>query len=448
MSSEWAERIAGGARLGDRRRNASLELILLALLYHRQLSWSAALGPRLRQAGGDLIGLVISLTELLFGAYQETARRSAEQEWVIVTFDKSAFNFSGLKSLFDQLGNLGTQTKARGVWAMSGLVLTPLGEPLGVIHVKVWARPDGLAPAAERPYQERESYAWEEGVAAAIARLQPGQQLLAVADREADIFEFLNMPLPAGADLLVRCGQARKYCEEGCDDPATASVLKGIWSRPVASRVTRPCGSRTAFLSVYHLRAQLCSPTKWPAARRCRLWVTVIGVREEHPPKGVKPLEWVLVTTRALHTADEALEMVQVYSRRWRIETLHETIKREGLRIERLQMRSLGPLKLAIGLHYVVGCRAMELCFQARENPALPAVERFDDEELAVLTTLRGSPVLTLGEAVALVAKLGGWEGYASSPPYGPRSVQRGLEALANMITYRRAAEGKSYDPR
>ena len=276
-------------------------------------------------------------------------------------------------------------------------------------------------------------------MAAAIARLRPGQRLLAVADREADIFEFLNMPLPAGADLLVRAGQARKYHEDGCEDPATESVLKGIWNRAAASRVTRQCGSRTAFLSVYHMRAQLCSPTKWPAPRRCRLWVTVIGVREEHPPKGVKPLEWVLVTTRELHTADEALEMVQVDGRRWRIETLHETIKREGLRIERLQMRDLGALKLAIALHYVVGCRALELCYQARANPDLPANERFDEDELAVLALLRGSPVETLGEAVAMVAQLGGWEGYDSSPPYGPKTVQRGLEALAHMITYRQA---------
>ena len=136
----------------------------------------------------------------------------------------------------------------------------------------------------------------------------------------------------------------------------------------------------------------------------------------------------------------------QAYGRRWRIETLHETIKREGCRIERLQLRDVVALQLAIGLYYVVGCRAMELCYQAREHPEQPAAGRFDEDELAVLAVLRGEPVTTLGEAVAQVAKLGGWEGYASSQPYGPRTVQRGLEALANMVTYRRAERERSCD--
>jgi hypothetical protein len=440
--------VAAGAWLGDQRRNASLVGILAALLAHRGLSWSAALGSRLRQAAGDLVRLTCGLADLLRGAFEYTAELAAACEWVIISFDKSCFNYTGLRGLRRQLGNLGqTKGQARGLWALSGLVLTPQGEPLGLIHLKVWARPDNLAPADQRPYHERESYGWEEGVRAASERLRPGQRVLAVADREADVFEFLNMARPAGVDLLVRVAQPRRYHEEGSLDPALASVLQGVWQRPRAQFERRRCGDREALLSLHYLRCELCAPSKWPAARRCRVPVTVVGVREEHPPPGVKPLCWVLVTTRLLHTAEAAWEMVQVYGRRWRIETLHETIKTEGLGIERLQLRSVSALTLAVGLYYVVGCRAMELCFQAREHPDQPALGRLDEDELAVLAVLSGRPVVTLGEAVAQVAKLGGWEGYPSSQPYGPRTVQRGLEALSHMVCYHRAERAERCDP-
>ena len=438
MSQAWADRVAGGAKLPDRRRNKSLSGILLALLQHRQLSWSQALGSARRQAAGSLVRLVLSLHDLLWGAYQETARRCAEHEEVILSLDKSAFNLSGLKQLAALLGNLGSGA-ARGLWAISGLALTSLGEPLGLLYVKLWARPDDLPPAAERPYHERESYCWEEAVKAAVSHLRPGQKVLVVADREADIFEFLNQDRPEGVDLLVRCAQGRKYHDEGCVDPAVETTLQGIWSHPVGQLSARRCGSRNAVLSLYLMRVELCSPKSWPAARRCRLAVSVLAVREEHPPPGVEPLCWVLVTTRQVFGATEALALVQAYGRRWRIETLHETIKREGCRIETLQLRDVQALQLAMGLYYVVGCRAMELCYQAREHPEQPAAGRFDDEELAVLAVMRGGPVITLGEAVWEVAKLGGWEGYPSSQPYGPRTVQRGLEALATMVSYRRA---------
>ncbi|MBI2302175.1 MAG: hypothetical protein HYU66_25005 [Armatimonadetes bacterium] len=120
------------------------------------------------------------------------------------------------------------------------------------------------------------------------------------------------------------------------------------------------------------------------------------------------------------------------------MELQHAQMKREGLRVERLQMKTAEALMRALALYWVVGWRSMELCYEAREHPELAAAERFTAEELQVLTVLRGSPVRTLGEAVATVAKLGGWPGYRSSPPYGPKVVQWGLEKLGTMVAYHR----------
>lgn len=444
MEADWARVVADGAQLGDRRRNRSLEQVLEALFCGRGKSWSAALGSRLRQAGGDLVNLSgLRVEQLLAGEFARTAERCRQEDWVIVSQDTTAFAFGGRARR--GLGRLGDRPGAEGLWGHAALVVAPDGRPLGLLAVTLWARRGNLTAKETRPYEERESYKWLKTLKAVCRRLPAGQQALVVADREADIFEYLMAPRPAGVELLVRCGQVRLAGDEGQPEEELQSVLETVWEAPVLRRVTAQVGRQEVALTVRARWVEVKSPKRWPAAKRCRLPLTVIGIREEVPRAGAEPLEWVLLTTQRADDAKTAVAMAEAYRRRWRIEGQHEVMKQEGLRAERLQMRHAAALKRALALYYVVGVRAMELCYEARENPLLPANERFTEDELAVLAVVRGQPTDTLGEAVAEVAKLGGWEGFPSSSPYGPKTVQRGLEALAFMLLYHRAAQ--RYDP-
>ena len=48
------------------------------------------------------------------------------------------------------------------------------------------------------------------------------------------------------------------------------------------------------------------------------LWA--VQVREGDPPDGVEPIEWLLLTTVAVQTVDDAIERVAWYACRWGIE--------------------------------------------------------------------------------------------------------------------------------
>ena len=196
---------------------------------------------------------------------------------------------------------------------------------------------------------------------------------------------------------------------------------------------------RVATLAVRWEPLVLRSPRSWPAAAQDELAVAVVAVDEVDPPVGVKPLSWTLLTTWPVADADEAVAVVDWYRRRWTVELAHRALKLDGYRVERLQLRTAAALQLALASYWVVTWRAMNLALEARENPDLPASERFGADELEVLSRLSGRPVTRLVEAVAEVAKLGGWAGYRSSPPPGTQVVQQGLLLLEPMVRYHRA---------
>lgn len=440
---DWAKAQARGAQLGHARRRLTLAKVLAALLNGFSKSWSGALGPGLRQAAGDLVNREgLTPDDLLAGHYACTAARCAQYPYVLVPHDSTAVNYTRLKATRG-LGKLGDSSGGRGLWVHSALALSPDGVPLGVLAFDAWVRPRVTTDYRTRPLRQRESYKWLRTGHAVSARLAPGQHALLLSDRESDTFDYLALPLPANIARLVRAVRPR-----GCTalvDGWRGSVLQAAAREPVlatrtvsvAATAKRP--AREATLEVRWAQVLLESPRRWKAADRCTLPVTVLQVTEPAPPAGVKPLSWTLLTTLEPSSAAEALVLVDAYCARWRIEQVHQALKREGLDIERLQLKTAGALSRALAIYWMVTQRAMELCYEARTNPERPAGELLGDDELAVLSLLRGERIATLGAAVHQLAKLGGWPGYPSSKPYGPKSVEAGLMVLGAMVAYHRA---------
>jgi hypothetical protein len=60
-----------------------------------------------------------------------------------------------------------------------------------------------------------------------------------------------------------------------------------------------------------------------------------LGARNRAPDE-MKPIEWLLVTTLAVTTEEDAERIVTWYSYRWRIERLHFTLKPGGSHVEDL----------------------------------------------------------------------------------------------------------------
>ena len=442
QAAPWAMEEADGAELGDRRLNLAWARILTALLGSVGRSFSAAVGEGLRQSASALFhrpGLLVS--SLLAGHFRTTARRCARQPLTLVSTDSTAFNYTTHRAT-SGLGRIADKSRHRGVWAHHAMALTCAGQPLGVLSLRFWVRGEKRTKGArrERPYAEKESFKWEASLRDVEAQLPRDCPAVVISDREADVFEYLRAPVRQGLWRLVRAAWPR-----GCrsaDGTERSTVLKAVRAAREVARmrfeVPRQKGQpgRVAELVVRVARLWVESPRSWAASRREVLGLTVIAVDEEGAPAGVKPLSWTLLTDYPVEDTETALAVVDWYRRRWRVELAHRALKLDGYRVERLQFDSVEALELALATYWVVGWRAMNLALEAREHPELPAEERFTADELTVLSRLRGELVTTLGEAVHDIGKLGGWAGYASSPPPGIKVVQEGLLILKAMVRY------------
>jgi len=198
---------------------------------------------------------------------------------------------------------------------------------LGLLAQHVWARdPKAVGKRAtrkQRPLTAKESQKWlrsVEAVSAAHANC-PQTRFICIGDREADVYDLFRQERPAGVELLVRAAWNRRV-----DHPERYLWAK-LAAQPVVATLTvrvprrgqQP--ARRATVVVRWCGMVLCPPTHRRAEKLSTLAVWAVQALEAQPPAGCEPLEWLLLTTAAVHTTEDALARVDWYACRWGIET-------------------------------------------------------------------------------------------------------------------------------
>lgn len=87
-----------------------------------------------------------------------------------------------------------------------------------------------------------------------------------------------------------------------------------------------------------------------------RITVTCVVRREIGAPKGVKPIEWRLLTNRPAPTLEQAVELIDWYRARWEIEIYFHVLK-NGCEVEALQLSAIDRIERALALFMVVAWR-------------------------------------------------------------------------------------------
>src|SRR5438309_1197866 len=165
------------------------------------------------------------------------------------------------------------------------------------------------------------------------------------------------------------------------------------------------------------------------------LALNFVEVIELHPPKGAKPIHWLLLTTHKVKSSKDAWQIVAWYKQRWIIEQFFRSMKTQGLRIEDSQIESAERLMKMVAIAARAAAIVIQLV-QARSGAEeLDASFAFSAEEIKALdminkgfdgkTALQSNPHRrkTLAWAAWIIAKLGGWSGYASHKPPGPITI-------------------------
>ena len=151
----------------------------------------------------------------------------------------------------------------------------------------------------------------------------------------------------------------------------------------------------------------------------------MVHAREERPPAKTEPLEWFVLTTMPVTSADDATRILQWYALRWRIEDYFRILK-SGCKVEELQHHSAERLERAIAIKMVIAWRIQLMVRLGREVPELPSELLFSDGELRVLATFARSCKLPPPE------RLGGWLGRTRDPP-GAQLMWHGYTQLVAM---------------
>lgn len=372
-------------------------------------------------------------------------RRGEAGEVALCVHDRTEAELSHLA--MDGVGEVGNPI-CRGFFLQTALVVDEQGAAYGVLGARTWVRPESQHGKAkdrkQRPFDEKESALWWQAMEQAEARVAQVGRLLHVIDAEGDIFELLARTDAAGFQLLVRASQDRRVEGEA------ARMWATLESQPVSDKRTLHLSARPALKGKPARAARdACLTLRWcplsllPPARHqgqpLRVWGVL--VREEQPPEGEKPVEWLLLTNIAVQSLEAAWGVVESYRRRWLIEELHKALK-TGCRLEQRQHQRRGTLENVLAMMLQVSVRLLRLRTLSRSSPETPATEVLEPMQVQVLTLLAPrlaprrplSPVPTLGQALHLLAILGGYMGSSGSPPPGWLTLWRGYERLRQRV--------------
>jgi hypothetical protein len=372
-------------------------------------------------------------------------KMAAAQRTVLVIHDGSELDFTGLKSIatLGQIGNGGN----RGYVAHNVLaVVAESREVLGLAYQHLAKRPKVTKKETReerRDRADRESRWWK--IASQhIPAPPPGHLQVEVADRGADVQEFLDFMESAAKYYLVRSKHNRRISLENGEktklhDFARKLPARGRRSVEVPATAQHP--ARTATVAVSWAKVTLLVPAQPRGEiRGVSLTTWVVRVAEIDPPVGVEALEWILLTNVPVNDLADANERIDWYKCRWIVEEYHKALK-TGCQIEDLQFTTEDRLQPAIALISVAAVSLLQLRDASRrpDGETCLATAFFPVLLVMVLSLWRYGKQrtdLTVHEFCYALARLGGHQNRKGDHRPGWLVLWRGWTKLQAMAEH------------
>ncbi|MBU1699152.1 MAG: IS4 family transposase [Candidatus Eisenbacteria bacterium] len=397
----------------------------------------------------------VSEAEILSGHFQATRDRfRATQGVALVLHDTTEFSFQrkNKKAIGVVRKTRGGQRKeympkAKTVCGMllhSSLVITTEGLPLGISAVKFWTRKrfKGCNALKKKinptrvPIEKKESMRWIENIKASTTLMNEPDRCVHIGDRESDIYELFCTAQNIGTHFLVRTC-VNRLAGDGkhtIADEMKKVRVKGTHRIEVQDRK----GNRSkAILDIRYRRIQVLPPigkqNRYPEIK-----LTVLYAQERGTPKDREKINWKLITDLPVTSQAEAIEKLQWYASRWKIETFHKILK-SGCKAEDSKLRTAERLCRLIAVFCLLSWRIFWMTMINRTAATLPASVVFTTSECQLLDLLvrdckrHGMTKATLSDYITKVAKLGGYLARANDPPPGNLVMWRGLSRFTDI---------------
>ena len=385
---------------------------------------------------------------ILAGHFQATRERvNALAGPVLVLHDTTEFSYMrqqpelvGLSGGSVRRNGQETTGKRCGILMHSSLAVTPGGLPLGLCAIKFWSRVEreGSTHAkklesARLPIEEKERFRWLQNLRQSSELLAQPERCVHIGDRESDIYEFFCAAQELDTRFLVRSRFDRRTSEEGhTTAEAMAQIaVQGLHRIEFCGPQGQDC---EATLEIKYGRVTVPAPSDKNGMPQLEL--TVVHAQERDAPASRAPLQWKLITNLPVDSEAQAIEKIDWYAMRWKIETFHKILK-SGCRAEDSRLETAPRLTNLISIYCIVSWRVFWMTMVNRTDPDVSASVAFTDTEIAILDKLRpggkGTPG-NLSYYLTKLARLGGYLARNNDAPPGATVIWRGLVRLHDVV--------------
>ena len=388
-----------GVDLGDERLNQRSLQVIEALAADPQASINGAMaGWAETQAAYRFFNNPNVTPERILQPHQQaTLKRIRTQPVVLIAQDTTELDYS--RHPPRDAGCLNSPGRL-GMYHHVQLAMTTEQLPLGVVGTQNFDRPaDSFGQPKKRvrrkhePIEAKESFRWLEGYrrACEIAVACPETQIVSIADREADIYDFFVEAQTAAlagprADYLIRAHEDRSTPERHREASRRTyhKVLETVRRSPVRTRHAITLSrtpfrhARPATLEVRALEVTVKPPNARGHLPQIRHHVVL--AEEVDGPQDGTDVSWLLVTTLAIANADDLVRVLEHYVARWSIEVYFRTLK-TGCHVEKLQLETKARLENCLAFYNVIAWRVLYLTRQNRTQPNRPCTDLFAEHE-------------------------------------------------------------------
>ena len=365
--------------------------------------------------------------------------------------DTTEINYEWNAGRHSGLGTVGNGKDA-GFFMHPMLVIDAgTGAGIGYATAHLWNRTKSADENYRKlPIEEKESYRWITTAEKSKAILSSARCVTFMGDRENDIYEYIDRIPNDKTHFIVRVRCDRKLLNESTLLYEYLDHLPscGELMVEVVGDVRKKRKKRTAQLAVKYSVISIARPEKCSdqsASRSVKLYV--VEAKEINCPVNEKPIHWRLYTTHLITSYEEAVQIILWYRMRWLIEQIFRTLKSQGLGLEDTPIESAEALMKLSLLALSAAIQIIQLVY-AREGTTTQQTELlFTKEERRFLKLLllktegktekqkNPYPRENLAWATWIIARLGGWMGYAKSEGLpGPIVVARGLQRFYDMF--------------
>jgi hypothetical protein len=430
-AAAWSEAIFGKCSLGDKRLTKRL------IQMGKQLSSSTGVSLSKSCEGRDdliegsyrfLRNDRVKALQIAEGGYDATRDLAETIPLLLAIEDTTSLSYSHEAS--KELGDTSSKANAkkRGYIVHTTMLMDAHKEKtIGLIAQERWCRDVTEHGKKHRrkntAYEKKESYKWEKNTHQLERRLgNKLKDVISICDREADVYEYIQYKIKHDQRFIVRAVHNRQVADstEYLLSHLEEAKTLGSYTIEIAQKNNRKKRMVELDLKVKVLTLRPPRRVVSGETELKPITVNIVIAKEKHLVTD-EVLEWVLLTTEAITTFEEARKITRYYELRWRIEDFHKAWK-SGTGVENQRMQSPENLEKMIVILSFSAIRLLQLkeyfehnefSLQA-EDVCISCEELLTEIEWKVLwktVEKKEFPLKTPSAAWAYqaIARLGGW---------------------------------------